>query len=125
MQMMKRIIEMHKKFELDAEQVPHHLTDDEKNFRIVALQEELDEFQEAATLEEEFDALLDLMVFTLGTIHRMGLADVFEAGFNRVMDCNMQKYLAGEAHRSKRGFARDLCKPEGWIAPNLKDLVNE
>jgi predicted HAD superfamily Cof-like phosphohydrolase len=125
MKMMTRIIEMHKKFDLDAEQVPHHLDQDEKNFRITALYEEVGEFEDAVTLEDEFDALIDLMVFALGTVHRMGLADVFEEGFNRVMSANMEKYLAGDAHRSKRGFARDLCKPEGWIAPNLKDLVNE
>lgn len=122
---MDKVIQMHNKFDLSTDAIPHHLDADEKNFRITALLEEVSEFQDATTLEDEFDALLDLMVFTLGTIHRMGLADVFEEGFSRVMDCNMQKYLAGDAHRSKRGFARDLCKPADWMAPNLKDLVNE
>jgi predicted HAD superfamily Cof-like phosphohydrolase len=125
MQMMTRIIEMHKKFDLAADQAPKALPDDEKNFRIVAMQEELDEYADANTRADELDALVDLQVFLLGTVYRHGFADVFDEAFNRVMDANMQKMLAGEALHSKRGFARDLVKPAGWTAPNLSDLTGD
>ena len=125
MKLMDRVIEMHNKFDLSADRVPRALDTDEKNFRVAALNEEVEEYEVATTRADELDALVDLQVFLLGTVHRHGFSDVFDEAFNRVMDANMQKFLAGEAHKSKRGFARDLVKPAGWLAPNLKDLVNE
>lgn len=123
---MPKIIEMHRKFGLDdGVETPHHLTPDERHFRIVAMQEELDEFAEATTLADALDALVDLQVFLFGTVYRMGMADIYDEAFNRVMNANLAKVLAGDATQSKRGFKRDLIKPTGWQAPNLKDLVNE
>lgn len=125
MKFMQAIIDMHNKFDLNADQVPHHLESDEKNFRVAAMMEEVQEYEDAKSMADMLDALVDLQVFLLGTVYRHGMADVFDTAFNRVMDANMQKQLAGESHKSKRGFARDLVKPAGWTAPDLRDLVNE
>lgn len=80
-----------------------------------------DDVNRPEVLEEQFDALIDLSVFTYGTGDRQGFP--FDVGFKRVMDKNMQKELAGTGENSKRGFARDLVKPKGWTAPVLIDLV--
>lgn len=123
---MPKIIEMHRKFGLDdGVEKPRHLDADERNFRIVAMQEELDEFAEATTLADQLDALVDLQVFLLGTVYRMGMADIYDEAFNRVMTANLAKSLAGDGTASKRGFKRDLVKPNGWTAPNLSDLTGD
>ena len=72
-------------------------------------------------LAEQFDAMLDLSIFALGTTERQGFPT--NDGWKRVMSANMQKELAEKASDSKRSFKIDLVKPEGWQAPDLTDLV--
>lgn len=117
--LLKLVREMHKKFKITHKQIP--FSAEEKQFRICAMQEELNEYTMAVGKEEELDALVDLMVFTIGTAERQGMLDVLEEAFNRVMDANICKELG---KNKKRGsFAIDLVKPEGWTAPDLSDLV--
>lgn len=125
MELLDQVIVMHHKFQLDAEPIPAQLADDEKAFRALAMHEEVSEYQEASTLADQLDALVDLQVFLLGTVHRHGFEQIFEKAFKRVMQANMQKVLAESAEQSKRGFKRDLVKPNGWVAPDLRDLVGE
>lgn len=112
---------MHLKFGITSKHLKW--TEEEKDFRIIAMQEELTEYMNAKTKEDELDALLDLMIFTIGTAERQGLLDVFEEGFGRVMRANCAKSVGRNLKR--RNFAIDLVKPEGWKAPDLSDLVNE
>lgn len=123
--MMDRVTEMHDHFGLYTTLRPEPLSAEEKVFRLKCLREEVQEFEDAATLADQLDALVDLTVFTLGTADRLGMADVFETAFIRVMNANMQKEVARTAADSKRGFKTDLVKPVGWVAPDLTDLVGE
>lgn len=104
---------MHEHFDLVYDGPPRNLDPEEKAFRIAAMQEELDEFKASIDLVDEYDAMLDLLVFTIGTLDRMGLP-VFQ-GFRAVMDCNMQKTVGPNSKRG--GFSRDLVKPEGFEGP--------
>lgn len=81
-----------------------------------ALAEELGEFSDAETLEDEADALLDLMYFAGGRLVEMGLP--VGAAFEEVHQANMRKER-GEL--SKRPFSKgfDAIKPAGWTAPDL------
>jgi len=116
----QKIKDMHEKFNITSEQVPT-FTSNERKFRIEAMQEELDEYFVSMTKEDDLDAVVDLVVFALGTLERQGMLDSFEEAFNRVMSANMQKELGPN---DKRGsFQLDLVKPEGWVAPDLSDLV--
>lgn len=72
-------------------------------------------------MAEQFDSLIDLTVFAMGTAERQGFP--FNEGFDRVMDANLKKRLATNSEESKRGFARDIVKPQGWTPPVLLDLV--
>lgn len=117
------VSQMAKQFGLDYDGPPRHLGFAERSFRMTCLQEELDEFNEAVLLADQFDALLDLMVFTIGTMLRMGLP--VDEGFRRVMAANCQKQRATASVKSKRGFALDLVKPAGWTAPDLTDLTGD
>lgn len=112
---------MHSKFGITAEKV--NFSEEEKKFRICAMQEELDEYKEASTKEDELDALVDLVVFALGTAERQGLIKVFEEAFNRVMEANIKKEVG--TNKKRGSFQLDLVKPEGWTAPDLSDLVKE
>ena len=110
---------MHNKFGLTGK--PMELPE-EKYFRHTCLEEEVREYLEAETPEQELDALVDLVIFALGTADRHGWLNVFEEAFNRVMHKNMEKELGGNAKRG--GFELDLVKPEGWEPADLSDLVD-
>lgn len=113
---------MHGKFGISREQVPD-FSSEERLFRIAAMLEELSEFTSAKTKEDELDALVDLVVFALGTAERMGFADVFEEAYERVMLSNMTKTLG--ANNKRGGFQIDLVKGEGFKPATIKDLVEE
>ena len=88
---LQKIEEMHKKFGISNKDVG--FTEEEKDFRITAIDEELTEYSEAENRVDELDALVDLLIFTLGTVERMGLSNVFDEAFNRVMKANMTKEI--------------------------------
>jgi predicted HAD superfamily Cof-like phosphohydrolase len=113
---------MHEKFGISNEEVPD-FTNEERLFRIAAMLEELSEFTSAKTKEDELDALVDLVVFALGTAERMGFLDVFEEAYMRVMQSNMTKTLG--ANNKRGGFQIDLVKGEGFKPATIKDLVEE
>ena len=108
---------MHKKFGLENASGPHDLVEDEKKFRADAMLEELNEYIDATTLVDQYDALLDLIVFAVGTLERHGFPLL--AGFEKVMEANMNKEL-GQNGNKRGGFKRDLVKPAGWTAPEAK-----
>ena len=108
---------MHAKFGLENIKGVVHLTKEEKEFRSVAMLEELNEYIAADTLVDQYDALLDLIVFAVGTLERHGFPLL--AGFEKVMEANMAKEV-GQNGEKRGGFKRDLVKPEGWTAPEAK-----
>lgn len=118
----EKVIAFHEKFGLEYNEGPRQLSPEEQAFRVVCLREELQEYEDAVTagdLEEQFDALIDLVYFALGTAHRQGLP--FDEGFDIVNGANMLK----EVHRAKqrRNFDLEVTKPEGWKSPDLSKLV--
>lgn len=117
--LLQQVWQMHVKFRIDSAQVPW--TPEEKKFRIKAFLEEVTEFEDAVTDEEELDALIDLVVFALGAVERHGWANIFDEAFGRVMDANMQKRVGGNMKRDN--YQLDLFKPEGWEAATFEDLV--
>ena len=117
--MLTRIKQMHMKFKITHMNVA--FTPKEKEFRICAMQEELDEYKEAKTAEEELDALVDLVVFAFGTAERQGWISIFEHAYHRVMNANMKKEIGTNTKRGS--FKIDLVKPKGWKAPNHSDLI--
>ena len=63
---------------------------------------------------KQYDALLDLIVFAVGTLERHGFPLL--PGFTAVMSKNMQKEV-GQNGNKRGGFKRDLVKPPGWTGP--------
>ncbi len=83
------------------------------------ISEEVCELEEAVATEdrvEQLDALIDILVVTIGAIHSMG-ADA-EGAWNEVLQSNMAKIDQSTGKVIKRKDGKVL-KPEGWKAPNL------
>lgn len=120
-QFLKDIEAFHIKYGLAYNGQPRMLDENTSSFRAGFIEEELDEYILANTMEDKFDALIDLVYVALGTAYLHGFD--FEEGWKRVQAANMKKVRATQADQSKRGSTSDVVKPEGWEAPDLRDLV--
>lgn len=69
---------------------------------------------------EQLDALIDILVVTIGAIHSMG-ADA-KGAWNEVMRTNFAKIDKETGKVRKRGDGKVL-KPEGWQPPNLHQYL--
>lgn len=111
------IREMHEQFQLEYDGPPRFLSPDERAFRLAAMREELEEYATAGPLVDQYDALLDLLVFTLGTLYRQGFPIL--PGYRAVMGQNMKKRVGSNGDK-RGGFKQDLVKPEGWVGPEAQ-----
>lgn len=69
---------------------------------------------------EELDALIDILVVTIGAIHSMG-ADA-EGAWKEVMRTNFAKIDKDTGKVRKREDGKVL-KPQGWTPPDLKPYL--
>jgi predicted HAD superfamily Cof-like phosphohydrolase len=72
--------------------------------------------------QEQFDALLDIVVVCIGAMHSMG-ADP-EGGWKEVMSTNFAKVDKETGKVRKRDDGKVL-KPIGWVPPNLKPFLKK
>ena len=85
-----------------------------------------EEFNELVTAEsnndpvEQLDALIDILVVTIGAIHSMG-ADA-EGAWKEVMRTNFAK-IDSETGKVRKREDGKVLKPVGWTAPDLKPFV--
>ena len=100
---------------------PTRLTKTRKRYSNDHLQEELDEFYGSDTIEEEADALIDLIYVALGRLVEMGLAP--KALFDEVHAANMAK-KRGAVSKRPHSQGHDAIKPPGWTPPNLTPFVS-
>ena len=70
--------------------------------------------------DEQLDALIDILVVTIGAIHSMG-ADG-EGAWNEVMRSNFAKIdpFTGMVRKREDG---KVLKPDGWTPPNLSKFI--
>ena len=71
---------------------------------------------------EELDALIDILVVTIGAIHSMG-ADA-EGAWKEVMRTNFAKINKDTGKVEKREDGKVL-KPDGWSPPDLKPFLKK
>jgi len=98
---------------------------DEKQYSMYVnlINEEHQELLEATLSEdqvEQLDALIDILVVTIGAIHSMG-ADA-EAAWKEVMKTNFAK-IDRETGKVRKREDGKVLKPVGWTAPNLKPFL--
>ena len=78
--------------------------------------EELDEAIDANDRVEQLDALLDIMVVTLGALHSLGVDD--ENAWKEVISSNMSKIDAETGKVLKRADGK-VIKPDTFKPPRL------
>ena len=69
---------------------------------------------------ETLDALIDILVVTIGAIHSMG-ADA-EGAWNEVMRTNFAK-IDKETGKVRKREDGKVLKPEGWKSPELEKFL--
>jgi len=85
-----------------------------------------EEFNELTAAEmandrvEQLDALIDILVVTIGAIHSMG-ADA-EGAWKEVMKTNFAK-IDNETGKVRKREDGKVLKPLGWVAPNLTPFL--
>lgn len=94
------------------------------NMYLGLIEEEFDELQDAVEANdrvEQLDALVDILVVTMGAI-RAGGFDA-EGAWKEVMGTNFAKIdpTTGKVRKREDG---KVLKPEGWAPPNLTPFIN-
>ena len=100
---------------------------DEKQYAmyINLINEEHQELLEATLAEdpvEQLDALIDILVVTIGAIHSMG-ADA-EGAWKEVMKTNFAK-IDSETGKVRKREDGKVLKPIGWTPPELAPFVSK
>ena len=105
-------------------------TVDEPNLKqyglyVKLIEEETKELAEAIASNdpvEQLDALVDILVVTIGAIHSMG-ADA-EGAWKEVMRTNFAK-IDRETGKVRKREDGKVLKPVGWTAPDLAPFVRK
>jgi len=87
------------------------------------IDEEKKEFEQALRENdrvEQLDALIDILVVTIGAIHSAGFDA--EGAWKEVMRTNFAK-IDQETGKVRKREDGKVLKPVGWTAPNLKPFV--
>jgi predicted HAD superfamily Cof-like phosphohydrolase len=83
---------------------------------------ELKEAIDANDLTEQLDALIDILVVTIGAIHSAGFDA--EGAWKEVMQTNFAK-IDKETGKVRKREDGKVLKPIGWISPNLDSYLKK
>ena len=86
------------------------------------IEEEFKELQDAHDMEAELDALIDILVVTIGAIHSAGFDA--EGAWKEVMRTNFAK-IDSETGKVRKREDGKVLKPLGWTAPNLVPFLRK
>jgi hypothetical protein len=86
------------------------------------IREEVQELEDSRTKEDDLDALIDILVVTIGAIHSMG-ADG-EGAWKEVMQTNFNK-IDKETGKVRKREDGKVLKPTGWTAPDLTPFLEK
>ena len=113
------------KFMRACDQSVGQFNEDQFNLYTKLIQEEVDELWTAnadADRVECLDALIDILVVTIGAIHSMG-ADG-EGAWKEVMATNFAK-IDRETGKVRKREDGKVLKPVGWVPPELAPFVGK
>jgi predicted HAD superfamily Cof-like phosphohydrolase len=113
------------KFMRACDQSVEGFNESQFNLYTKLIQEEVDELWDAnakADQTECLDALIDILVVTIGAVHSMG-ADA-EGAWREVMSTNFAK-IDQETGRVRKREDGKVLKPLGWTPPNLEPFVKK
>lgn len=107
-----KVREFHEKFGSPHKDIPELVPVDRVEKRYNWMLEEINEFKEAKSLDEQADAMIDLIYFALGTMVEMGVKP--EELFDIVHRANMSKLWEDGKPRMKD---TKVMKPPTWVDP--------
>lgn len=113
------------KFMRACDQTVDSFNQSQFNMYIGLIEEEAGELVEAINNHdkvETLDALIDILVVTIGAIHSMG-ADG-EGAWNEVMRTNFAK-IDPETGKVRKREDGKVLKPEGWEPPKLETYLQK
>jgi predicted HAD superfamily Cof-like phosphohydrolase len=113
------------KFMRACDQTVDHNNQNQFDLYLKLIKEEVDELQTAVDSNdkiEQLDALIDILVVTIGAIHSMG-ADA-EGAWKEVMKTNFAK-IDRESGKVRKREDGKVLKPIGWSPPNLKSFLSK
>jgi predicted HAD superfamily Cof-like phosphohydrolase len=84
------------------------------------IREEFDELCESDNIVDDLDALIDILVVTIGAIHSLGANG--EGAWNEVMRTNFAK-IDPETGKVRKREDGKVLKPEGWMPPDLEPFT--
>jgi predicted HAD superfamily Cof-like phosphohydrolase len=111
------------KFMKACDQSVGKFDEDQYNMYLGLIEEEHKELQVAIDSFdqiEQLDALIDILVVTIGAIHSAGFDA--EGAWKEVMKTNFAKvdHETGKVRKREDG---KVLKPTGWVPPDLKSFV--
>jgi predicted HAD superfamily Cof-like phosphohydrolase len=111
------------KFMKACDQTVEGFNQDQFKLYVSLIDEEADELKVAIDNNDQvetLDALIDILVVTIGAIHSMG-ADA-EGAWKEVMMTNFAKidHDTGKVRKREDG---KVLKPQGWVPPDLKPFI--
>ena len=98
---------------------------DQFNMYLGLIEEEAEELNQAILNKDKvemLDALIDMLVVTIGAIHSAGFDA--EGAWKEVMQTNFAKIDKKTGKVIKREDGK-VHKPDGWTPPNLKDFLTK
>jgi predicted HAD superfamily Cof-like phosphohydrolase len=113
------------KFMQACDQSVDRLNQDQFNLYVQLIGEETGELADAINAQdkvETLDALVDILVVTIGAIHSMG-ADA-EGAWREVMNTNFAK-IDRETGKVRKREDGKVLKPVGWVAPELRPFLTK
>ena len=113
------------KFMKACDQSVDKFNEDQYNMYLGLIEEEMKELQVAVDSfdkVEQLDALIDILVVTIGAIHSAGYNA--EGAWKEVMRTNFAK-IDHETSKVRKREDGKVLKPTGWTPPELKQFIKE
>jgi len=93
---------------------------DQYSLYLKLIKEEVEELEDSRTREGDLDALIDILVVTIGAIHSAGFKG--EGAWEEVMRTNFAKIDPVTGKIRKRDDGK-ILKPDGWTPPDLEPFA--
>ena len=113
------------KFMKACDQSVNEFNKDQFNLYVTLIEEEANELADAITAHDQVetvDALIDILVVTIGALHSMG-ADA-EGAWKEVMKTNFAK-IDKETGKVRKREDGKVLKPVGWTPPELTPFLKK
>ena len=113
------------KFMKACDQSVNEFNKDQFNLYVTLIEEEANELADAITAHDQVetvDALIDILVVTIGAIHSAGFDA--EGAWKEVMKTNFAK-IDRETGKVRKRDDGKVLKPIGWTPPELAPFVSK